>query len=315
MKKLFRNYRLMIEEYIHSILGKSYFHPTPRLSKDFEPGKVGVYFYDFTSKTKWPYNYDNQGIPVFDGAQPYFAVTIILKALGHYNIYLEDHSSEDLDEFLNIAKWLHNQVDNRGGIKTWSNQIWHNGGRLYSAMTQGMAVSVFIRAYLITKKTFYLRSAKSCLYLLINDKRFGLKRKIKGGIALEEYPGMKFKTVLNGWIYAILGIYEYTLVRSDRQAQNFLASNLSCLANNLYRYDSGFWSYYDLNKHMASSFYHRSHIILLDALATCFPEYLQFEFYEKKFSRYLSRKYLVFYAQAIKIFQKIKEPTTTPKGF
>lgn len=75
-----------------------------------------------------------------------------------------------------------------------------------SAMAQGQAISVLLRAYQFTGKETYLESARiamNAFYIPLKDG--GLKTSIKGGLLFfDEYPANPPTRVLNGFIFACL---------------------------------------------------------------------------------------------------------------
>jgi heparosan-N-sulfate-glucuronate 5-epimerase len=77
------------------------------------------------------------------------------------------------------------------------------------------------------------------------------------GRSIEEYPGVE---VLNGWIYAIFGIY-------DIDDKTFFKENINHLKSRLHLYDLGKWSRYDTYHQFPSTpFYHKVHLEQLSAL-------------------------------------------------
>lgn len=80
----------------------------------------------------------------------------------------------------------------------------------------------------------------------LDVKSAGVQRRdAKERIVLEEYPTEPPSTVLNGYIYALFGIYEYYKASGDTQARDLLAQCLESLQELLEDYDAGMWSRYD----------------------------------------------------------------------
>jgi heparosan-N-sulfate-glucuronate 5-epimerase len=73
--------------------------------------------------------------------------------------------------------------------------------------------------------------------------------------------------ILNGFIWAAWGIYDYFLATRDHSAQDLFARAVRTLTHNLDRYDLGFWSLYEQSgtrlPMVASPFYHQLHIVQL----------------------------------------------------
>jgi hypothetical protein len=76
--------------------------------------------------------------------------------------------------------------------------------------------------------------------------------------------------ILNGFIWASWGVYDYYLARGDPRAQKLFDDAMHTLAANLHAYDVGFWSLYEQSgtwlKMLASPFYHHLHIVQLEIL-------------------------------------------------
>ena len=76
-----------------------------------------------------------------------------------------------------------------------------------------------------------------------------------------------FTHILNGFIWAAWGVYDYFLATRDSSAQELFARTVQTLTRNLDRYDLGFWSLYEQSgtrlPMVASPFYHQLHIVQL----------------------------------------------------
>jgi len=130
---------------------------------------------------------------------------------------------------------------------------------------------VLLRAYQLTNDKKYLDTAQ-CAW-----KSFKIPTS-KGGVIsyfpdgnpiIEEYPSPKYLTaVLNGFIFGIVGVYEFAKATNDSEARQFFLKLIDSLKHNLERYDPGYWSYYDLKSplRLTSKAYHRLHIEQLNVL-------------------------------------------------
>jgi hypothetical protein len=146
---------------------------------------------------------------------------------------------------------------------------WH------SAMAQGLGVSLLVRHRLAGDAA---RAARSLL-----DAQHGLVSMTDDGPVLEEYPAEPRPHVLNGWIWALLGLYDLANAPDDldpdvrRAALEAFEAGVASLAVQLPRYETGNgWSTYDRYPHpianVASPFYHRLHVDMLRALARVAPD-------------------------------------------
>jgi hypothetical protein len=81
--------------------------------------------------------------------------------------------------------------------------------------------------------------------------------------------------VLNGAIFALFGLHDVATALDDDTARGDLLEGLEMLEEALPRWDTGWWSLYDLHPHpvpnVASSAYHALHISQLRALLAIAP--------------------------------------------
>ncbi|KAK4475726.1 hypothetical protein MN116_000989 [Schistosoma mekongi] len=167
--------------------------------------------------------------------------------------------------FVSAADWFIKHQDRLGG---WSVNVQRSLNRRkplepgwYSAMGQGQAISLLVRAYSYTGNRVYLDACHRALYLFnIHVNHGGIRSYFLNQsniIWFEEYPFDPPIHVLNGFIYSLLGLYDYTklpMSSSDplisaylTKAQNLLDAGLASLSKLLPLFDSGSGSFYDLN--------------------------------------------------------------------
>ncbi len=91
-----------------------------------------------------------------------------------------------------------------------------------------------------------------------------------GDLWFEEYIVSPPTHILNGFIWALWGVYDYFLATKDGSAQELFSRGVRTLLHNLDRYDLGFWSLYEQSgtrlPMVASRFYHQLHIVQLRAM-------------------------------------------------
>jgi D-glucuronyl C5-epimerase C-terminus len=137
-----------------------------------------------------------------------------------------------------------------------------------SATAQGQAASLFVRVGLPDAA----REAVSPLVVEPSDLRAWTEH----GPVLQEYPTEPPAHVLNGWIFALWGLYDVARGTGDEVAADAFEDGVAALAARLHRYElAGRWSRYDLYPHpiahAASPFYHRLHVEQLRALHQLAP--------------------------------------------
>jgi hypothetical protein len=141
-----------------------------------------------------------------------------------------------------------------------------------SAMAQGEAASLLVRASAALQRPELLDAAVDAIRPLLVG-RDGIVAHTREGPVLEEYPTTPPSHVLNGWIYALWGLYDvaHSPARHEDAAELFRRS-VDALARRLPLYElPGRWTRYDLFPHpipnVASPFYHALHVAQLRALA------------------------------------------------
>ena len=259
-----------------------------------------MYYHDM--KLKGFYNgLIDKGMPIYylNGKYPVlFHITTINYALG---LLFRFYDGENVkQEIVDIFYWL---IDNQQDDGSWRYNFPEGTGHLLSdnkpsGMTQGLAISFIIRV---------LRSGLICnngKYDIILDKAvsFMLSKEIvdshKAVPIIEEFysPG---SGVLNGFIFALYGLYDYSKYKSDYKEYNKFLLNLKSL---LPRYCFFFcWSKYSLAGTISSRFYHQLHIDMMVVLYSLTHDML-FKKYEKRWL--LGMKFSALFV-LIKSFQKV----------
>lgn len=138
-----------------------------------------------------------------------------------------------------------------------------------SATAQGQAASLFVRVGLPD-------AAREALRPLVSEAS-ELVARTEHGPVLQEYPTDPPAHVLNGWIFALWGLYDVARGTGDEVAAEAVEDGAAALAARLPRYElAGRWSRYDLYPHpiahAASLFYHRLHAEQLRALDDLAPD-------------------------------------------
>ena len=196
---------------------------------------------------------DANGIPMvkywFLPTPVYNPTSVANDAIFSYETWL--HRTSDTDpaakiaraDFLNEAAWLKDHgMDGQGRLPyEWDlTRRDYNTTRVfrhpwYSAMAQGLAISTFARAYSETGDTSYLDAAKLAYHPFEHDVADGGVT-TGGGKWFEEYPDSFH--VLNGSIFAMLGVYDLWRLTGDQEYKSAFDVAVDNLATNLPRYES-----------------------------------------------------------------------------
>lgn len=145
-----------------------------------------------------------------------------------------------------------------------------------SAMAQGEGASLLARLARETGEGVLLESAlRARLPLLRPTHAGGVQATLGGGPLLEEYPTEPASRVLNGAVFALWGCLDLDLVAGQPDMRALFEAGVDTLAANISRWDTGWWSQYDLFPHplrnVASVAYHELHVTQLVALDATAP--------------------------------------------
>jgi hypothetical protein len=145
----------------------------------------------------------------------------------------------------------------------------------FSAMAQGQAGSLLVRAALTLGRPELLARAREAMASLQEPP---LLVHTSEGPVLQEYPTTPPAHVLNGWIFALWGLYDVMTSSTERQpwAEEAFHDGVDTLSRRLALYETAHgWSRYDLYPHrltnVASPFYHHLHVAQLRAMASLVP--------------------------------------------
>ncbi len=279
MKK-FHYWNRIIKAYV---LGKtsqlSFWHGNPEINSAFSSEYLGPYYMSFIKKAKYVGHIDSEGIPLLDyqgeiGLQ-YNPIAIAQWGLGNYNIWCSDKSQINYLNFIKSADWLaKNLEENEYGFKVWMHHFNFEYRDLlkapwYSGLAQGQGISVLVRAFKETKEEKYSDAARDAVKVFNISTLSGGVNYIdeKGNKWIEEYIVTPPTHILNGFIWAMWGLYDYSLQFGDRSIKILFNECTKTLINELNTYDNGFWSLYEHSgtrlKMISSFFYHKLHIVQL----------------------------------------------------
>lgn len=178
-----------------------------------------------------------------------------------------------------------------------------------SAIAQGQAASLLVRAAVAFDRPEFLVDARRVAAPLLDGE---LVAKTGDGPVLQEYPTDPASHVLNGWIFALWGLYDLTrAMPDDERVECAWIDGVTALAARLHRYDTGGWSRYDLYPHpvvhVASPFYHRLHVEQVGAMHELHPA-PEFAEFAERWSRSLDSRARLALAVARKVGFRLLKP-------
>ncbi len=275
-----RYYRRIVSAYLLGSPSQlSFWHERPEENPAASASELGEYYMLFFEKADYAGPFDQNGIPQLDyhgdiGLQ-YNPIAIAQYGLGNYNLWRRSADEDRRKKFFRVAGWLGDNLEtNSKGLAVWNHHFdWEYRDTLhapwYSALAQGQGISMLLRANRASGNSRYLEAAYRAFVSFqrhVADGGVAFTDE-SGDLWFEEYIVSPPTHILNGFIWALWGVYDYFLATHDNSAQELFLRGVRTLLHNLDRYDLGFWSLYEQSgtrlPMVASSFYHRLHIVQL----------------------------------------------------
>lgn len=235
---------------------------------------LGTYYIDMRpaivhyTENIWDGIFDDNGVPLIKMHGKYVYSPINICQYG-FILHARWYETKEEKIFTNLMACIH-QLEK---MKEENNQhaIWYNqfDDKKYdikapwpSAMAQGEAISLYLRVYQITHEESLLNTAiKAYQFMNLAVEDGGVKRiDADGNLWYEEYPSAPPSYVLNGFIYALFGLYDLYRVTKDTRVKKDIDACLETLRRNVKKFDAGYWSYYDLQKKELVRYYYQKNV-------------------------------------------------------
>lgn len=289
------------------LAGKSVWHVNQNIGKCFSKDEIRGYYNNMAEKvTMMPELLESREMPklnLAEGKFTYFPVAIFQYGLGCYDLYLLTKDERYIHKFMQCVDWTIEHQDDKG---RWNNFSHYSPDTPYSAMAQGEAASLLVRAYKQTDEEKYLEAAKSSLdYMLKPLEEGGTTKYNSGQMLLMEYTFLGM--VLNGSIFSWWGLFDYVLATGDNgKYKEALDKTLKSLIKVLPQFKCRYWSMYSEDGLLASPFYHNLHIAQMQAMYQLTDEPI-FDEYAKRWERQQNNLFCKGIAFVKKALQKIME--------
>jgi hypothetical protein len=291
-------YRRVSSAYL--LPGKSqltFWHDQPQVNPGASAGQLGEYYMPFLEKADYAGPYDADGIPLLNyhgniGLQ-YNPIAVSQWGLGNFNLFLRGKDPERKRKSVAAADWLVKHLEpNSFGVPVWNHLFdWEYRTPLkapwYSGLAQGQGISLLVRTARETGKPEYLEAASRAFDSFLKSTQEGgvVFADERGDVWFEEYIVSPPTHILNGFIWAAWGVYDFFLATGEKSAEQLFTRAVNTLRRNLDGYDLGFWSLYEQSgtrlPMVASPFYHQLHVAQLRIMSRLTGDEL--------FSRYADR--------------------------
>jgi heparosan-N-sulfate-glucuronate 5-epimerase len=250
------------------------------------PDENGIIMYNYNGVQRQVYN------PLF----------VAIGGLKYYSEYEDDGDQQSRQYFLNTADWLVNNAKEQGpnNYTLWEYRFpWSSYGWISppysSGLAQAQGLMVLILAHNLTgDEKFLIEANKAVRSFLVDYDKGGVVSNEEDGrngsspsafIHLLAKPGFKKIYALNGHTQSLLLLWEYYQQTHDPVVKTIFDSGIKWLRDNLWRFDTGSWSYYDQMENLASLDYHKAQITQLKSLYEITGESILKE-YSDRFDKY-----------------------------
>jgi hypothetical protein len=184
------------------------------------------------SKLVWEY-YAGQGLEIQ-----------WLGTFGEANGYYARNENANLRQLL--AEAIPLATKRAGGI-AWEYMIHFDGGSppWTSGLSQGTALQVLARAWSRFREPAYLTAAQQALGIFQTPPPEGVRVSTAAGAEYAEYTYAPQDRILNGFIQALVGLYDYTSITKDPLGLALFEAGDAEARLEVPHYDTGAWSLYD----------------------------------------------------------------------
>ncbi|OVE74345.1 hypothetical protein BVX94_00615 [bacterium B17] len=261
----------------------SFWHEEPKINPKAFDSNSDEFYMTFHDKALYKGPFDDNGVPMLDyrgdiGKQ-YNPIAIAQYGLGCFNEYRKESDNKYKEKFLKSSDWLADNLEfNNKGLSVWMHHFdWPYFQLLkspwYSGLAQGQGLALLARAFKETGDVKYKNASDKAFTPLITDVSNGGTRYIDSKTSwwIEEYITDPPTHILNGFIWALWGVRDYkNMVTDNEQVAELWDKSINTLKQNIYKFDCGYWSLYDLahvsRENPASTFYHSLHLVQLDIM-------------------------------------------------
>jgi len=168
-----------------------------------------------------------------------------LGTFGEANGYfLSGHENSNLRQLLGEVLPL---ATKRAGGIAWEYMFPFDGGSppWTSGLSQGTALQVLARAWSRFKEPALLTAAQQAVGIFQTPPPSGVQVKTPAGAEYAEYTYAPSDRILNGFIQAVIGLYDYSQITKDPLGVKLFEAGDAEARVETPRYDTGAWSHYD----------------------------------------------------------------------
>jgi hypothetical protein len=276
------------------------------------------------SKNIYNGKFDENGVPMIglsSGKFEYFPINIAQYGFMIHAAYLANPNDKLLNTLKSCLKVLENiKAENETQAIWWHNHFeekYKISPPWSSAMAQGEIISFYLRMYqLLNEKKLLQTAEKAYCFMQLENETKSIRRYDEfGNLWFEEYPSSPPSYVLNGFVYALFGLIDLYRVTNNQSVKFDIDRCISTLKNRLKDFDSGYWSYYDLQKKELVRYYYQKnvHILQLEILYLLTNEPV-FRKYKLKWEKQLTLNNFILVRIMYRILPRYRKALKFTKG-
>ena len=227
------------------------------------------------------YTYDEDTVfywQHWDGSWHYFPNLLCGNALRNYDTYLRTGNELFRRRFLRTADRLIYLSKTYNGGAYYVHDFFktvHRRDTLYSpwysGLAQGFSICIFLRAFELTGDSAYAEQAHYTFQSMINLRRSNSSWVVfvdsLGYYWSSEYPTEDPPLVLNGFMFAIYGLYDYYFFTRSLESEIVLKAAMTAIKHHIDCWrNPGVISYYSIKTRESNEEYHDYHIRMLRRL-------------------------------------------------
>lgn len=272
-----------------------------KMNKVSEPRLDLKYPFSWEGLEPFHYPLDENQVPQTEISKKiglhYYPITIAQFGLFHLQKYARNGREADLQIAKSNALWLLKNVqpwgkDSLAWVHDFMLPFYGPKAPWISGMAQGLALSLLLRMQPYLTDATIPECAEKVMNVFYHpvQEQGVVTHFPDGGVSFEEFPTTPQSQVLNGHIFAMIGIHDFAVTFQEKRAVELFDQAVTGLQNNLHLYDTGFWNLYDLHpsRRLASPMYIKVHVQLLTILSELTGEQY-FLKTAKKWQTYLKR--------------------------
>ena len=164
-----------------------------------------------------------------------------------------------LDQFKALLDALVSVSSQRAGFTTWEYWFPFGGGRppWTSGLSQGTAIQALVSGAQLLSDPHYLDVARSAIGAFQTSTPQGVRTSAFGGTWYAQYSFSPHLLILNGFLQALNGIFDFAQAAQDSGAQQLFAEGAATAKRAIPSYDTGAWSLYSFHGRESDLGYHR----------------------------------------------------------